>query len=526
MPSGPIHPDDRTRRPDQLVRAAAAPARRPKKGAVAERRAADVALAVQVARGASRGEQSGDRVAVDVEHRAVERGVQTAEGEHGRAGAAAITGLRRRPHPRPHVDRGERRREGPHPARSLPELGIGADRGEVVVPADGVSQRGRWHAHQLGEFFGSLRHVGRAHAPPLLFRHLLERWFVQHDPGAHVLPEQRRLADPAGIGVLVDEALPLAVHHDAARGETGNERDADLAGGHVPHRRAERLRHPDAASVVGARADLGVPQQPRRVRGEHGVVVDETAGGQHDAAARPEGQLRAVSARHHADDRAVGRDDQARRPGVEKRCGTGRPSGLGQAIHEQLATEVGGGRAMSARRGRGEAGERHAVLPQPHEPVVRRRHPGRSVPQRGLERHAAVGQPVEVRDAVLAVAGDLVRVGAGTEGGGQERSHGRGVVVEAAGPLDRCAAAEIDLAARQSGCATRTAHPIQHQHLRSGHRRLECRRRSSASVTDHQHIGLEVVGAHFGVRPRRDRIPLTHGIDLPAPAGGTGRRSW
>lgn len=219
-----------------------------------------------------------------------------------------------------------------------------------------------------------------------------------------------------------------------------------LTGRHMPHGGAGGLCDADAAAVVGARAHLGVAEQSWRVGGEHIVVVDETAGGEHTSASCPNHELLAVVPGHHADHRAIFAQDQIRRVGVVLRCHTGRFGRRHQTVQQQPSAEVMRGRPVPARGRDSDFGERPTVFPEPHEPVIGWRYPGGSIPETGFERHTAIDEPVEMRHAVLAVVHDLRHIRARPERRHQECRHLFGTVIEPARPLDRRTAAEVDLA--------------------------------------------------------------------------------
>ena len=107
----------------------------------------------------------------------------------------------------------------------------------------------------------------------------------------------------------------------------------------MTHGGADRLRHPDAAAVLAAAADLVVPDELRGVLAQHLVVVDEAAGGEDDRLARADRHRLAELPRDDTDDAAV-LDDEPLRDGVGLRARTGSGRRLLQLVHQQPAAEI------------------------------------------------------------------------------------------------------------------------------------------------------------------------------------------
>ena len=128
-----------------------------------------------------------------------------------------------------------------------------------------------------------------------------------HEVHLPVLAEQELLAEAAGVGVLVEEALARRVDDDAPHQRAGRrERDADLDAVEPHDLRAGAVAHGDPATVVERVPDGHVAAQGRRAVLLHQrVVEDEAAGGEHHAAAGPDGPGGAVDRRLDADDRTV-----------------------------------------------------------------------------------------------------------------------------------------------------------------------------------------------------------------------------
>jgi hypothetical protein len=137
--------------------------------------------------------------------------------------------------------------------------------------------------------------------------------------------EEGFLADPSVVGVLVDEALTRGRDQNTAdQTARRRDRDGDLAGVHAGHVGARAHRHADRAAVVAVDPEApAAPCQERTVVAEHGVVLDEAAGSEHDAAACPHDELAAVVPHDHAGDAAVALDDErvGARVAVDRRAG-------------------------------------------------------------------------------------------------------------------------------------------------------------------------------------------------------------
>ena len=317
---------------------------------------------------------------------------------------------------------------------------------------------------------------------------------------------QRQLPDPAGIGVLGDVALPALVDQDAADQLLGIDEDRDLGGVHVGEVGAERLRHPDRLAVVLFHRRRGSAGDARCVLGHHRLVVGEAAHREHHSSTGSDVDLGAVLAGADPHHPAVV-DDECLHPHVvagPRARGGGR---LDERLHQH---EAGAGLALLlvlhlrdvAARGRGRDGvERVGVLPAAvHQPLVAHRFPAGLGEELRFEHHSALDQPVEVRDAVLAVVGDAFLVGTRTHGRVQERGHVLDGIGEAASLLDRGAAAQVDEAAGHRGRPAPGSGAFEHQHVGTVVRRLDRRRGAGDAVAGDHHVGLVVPG-----RDRRHR---------------------
>jgi len=393
------------------------------------------------------------------------------------------------------------------------EVRVLAVLGESVVLADRVLQRALGHADLALEFLERLGDEMWLHAPAFVDRNLLVRLLVEDHPHLQVVLEQRRLPDQAGVDVLVDEPLADAVDDHAAHHHSGHQRDADLARRHVLDRRADGLRHHDAPAVVAAVAVDAESDELRCVLREHLLVVREPAGRDDHATpgAVADGVVEVPC--HDADDTAV-LDDQTQRGGVGVDRDVGLRDGLAQHRHEYLAAESVGGDAVPARGRFGDLVERIGVLAHPHQAVVGGWNPGGGVPQRRLERHAVVDEPLVVVDALAAVEAHLLLVGIRAERGQEELLHRVGAVGEPARLLDRGAATEVHLAAGQRRRSAAAALTLEQDHLGARGVRLERGRGAGTAVADDQHVGLVVVGGDLRGVDRGDGYACAHPVLL------------
>ncbi len=325
------------------------------------------------------------------------------------------------------------------------------------------------------------------------------------------------LAHPAHVGVLVDEALSLAVDENAVdQGPRRGDGQRHLTGVHVAHGRADGLRHADAAAVVAFCADFErAPRQRRAVLAQHVVVEDEAAGGEHDAAPGPQRHRLAEALRLHADDAAL-LTHQPVHPGVGRDRCAGPAGGGSEVLHEQPprgALRLG---QMTARRRARDLVERVGVLAAGvHEALRAVRRHGCVGAERRIEGHVAGNQPVEVTQALLAVAGDLGLVGIRTAGRHHVAVHVVERVLEATRLLNRRAPAEVDDALGQRRCAPGTTGPLGHQDLGACGRRAERRRRPGRAEPDDDHVRRVIPGRDLSGVARCHVVRLAHSI-LPA----------
>jgi hypothetical protein len=129
---------------------------------------------------------------------------------------------------------------------------------------------------------------------------------VVEDPEATpVLVQQRVLAEPAEVRVLVHEALAEAVHEQALQhGLRRRHRERDRAHAEVRGAAPRRPRRIAAVVALGAHAELAA-REGRRVEPEHALVVDEAPGREHDAPARADGRVAPSAAHDGAGDAPV-----------------------------------------------------------------------------------------------------------------------------------------------------------------------------------------------------------------------------
>ena len=120
-----------------------------------------------------------------------------------------------------------------------------------------------------------------------------------------------------------------------------------------------------------------------------------------------------------------------------------------------------------------------------------RRHGGVGA-ERRVEGDAAGDQPVEVAQALLAVAGDLGLVGIRAAGRHHVAVHVVEGVLEPAGRLDRRAPAEVDDALGQRGGSPGATGPLGHEHPGPGRGGAEGRGRPGRAEPDDDHVGRVV----------------------------------
>ena len=165
---------------------------------------------------------------------------------------------------------------------------VTAGRGLVVL-----AHRARQCLGRNAEVGGQLFRGGRGVADPESDQIRL----VDHVIGDHVdeavLVAEGVEPDAAGVGILVDESLALAIDEDSPGEAVGRpERQRALEGVEPGRRRAGAGAHADPAAVVVRGAD-----PPGRVGnvgqwamlGHHRLVVDEPAGGQDHPTTGPDG---------------------------------------------------------------------------------------------------------------------------------------------------------------------------------------------------------------------------------------------
>ena len=322
---------------------------------------------------------------------------------------------------------------------------------------------------------------------------------VEHQESGVVLVVEGQLANASGIGVLRDVALPAAVDQDAADDQLRVDQERHLGGVDVGQVSTQRLGHLDRHTVVLLDRGSGPPGDPRRVAGDHRLVVGETAGGQDDSAPRPYGELRSVLAGDDADDPPVALDDQSLHPGIDDAADAECGGGVHQRLHQHVAAAFFTGALVlhlwhvTARRRYGNRVVRERVFAAGiHQPVVVGRLPTRFTPEARLERHTAVHQPIEMLEAAGAVVGDSVDIGARAHRRTQEGAHVVDGIFEAAGLLNGGATAEIDESAGQRRRPAPTAGALQHHHLGTRPCGLDRRRHTGDAVPGDHHVGLDI----------------------------------
>ena len=303
------------------------------------------------------------------------------------------------------------------------------------------------------------------------------------------------------------------------QGPGRGDRERYLAGVHVPYGRADGLRHPDAPPVVALGADLErAPGQRRAVLAQHVVVEDEATRGEDDTAPGPQRHRLTEPLGLHADHPALFAH-QAVDPGVGRDGSAGPDRGGGQLLHEQpprRALRLG---QVAAGRRTGDLVERIGVLPAGVDEALRavRRH-GRVGAEGRVKGDVTGHQPVEVAQALLAVAGDLGLVRIGPAGRHHVAVHVVEGVLEATGRLNRRPATEVDDALGQGRSPPGTAGPLGHQDLGPGRSRAERRRRPGRAEAHDDYIDRIVpVGDLTGVA-RCHVVGLAHSIPPCGPA--------
>ena len=161
--------------------------------------------------------------------------------------------------------------------------------------------------------------------------------------------------DAPRVGVLVDEALAMAIDEDApGKAVRWAERQRALEATQPGRRRSGPDAHADPAAVVvrssnppGRVRDVG----RRALLRDHGLVGDESTGGQNDPTASPDGSNSFVGPYLHSDNFS-GVDDQCFSPGAGHHASGARRDGGTEALHEEPAGRVDPSGFVPARTGR------------------------------------------------------------------------------------------------------------------------------------------------------------------------------
>ena len=296
-----------------------------------------------------------------------------------------------------------------------------------------------------------------------------------------------RVAVQARVDLLVDEALAVAVDEHRPHRQPRDDEHRGLGLVHAAHGGADVHAHLDPGAVVAAVGDLVLAHLLRSPLLEHAVVVDEPAGRQDHPARGAVLALLAELGRPHAHHPAVG-DDQRSRPDIAVQRHAGLPRGGHQGVHQHVAGEVRGGRAMSSRRGPRDRGVGLGPLTHPHQSRVVPRHPRGGVPELVVELRTVRHQPVVVLDRARAVVGDLGLVRVRTQCRGEEGAHVLLRVLHPERPLGGGAAAQVDLAPRLRGRPPGAGRALQHDDRRAGLGRLDRRARPRDAHADHHHV--------------------------------------
>jgi hypothetical protein len=409
----------------------------------------------------------------------------------------------------------------------IPSLGC-----VVVVELEGAHEAALGHAELRLQLFEA---VARCDDRVVEDRGLVDL-SVHDQPHPAVLVEERLLAQVAHVGVFLDAALAPCVDEHSPLEPPGlghEQRDRRLV--EVAGRGACSHAEANATAVVAVsrNAHLAV-ECARYVAGQHLVVEDESAGGQHDPAARAEAALLAEVLGHDAHDTSTGVDHEVPHAviGLDA-CAASRRRGA-QVLHQDRPPLAGYLADVTARRGAGDLAVGGAALrPGEDEPIVAGRLTAGAVAEGFPEGHALRLDPLEVLDAALAVESDLGLIGGVATGCHQVGEHVVRAVLEAAGVLERGSAAEVDHAAGDGGGSAPCRGPLEHHDLRTRGRGIDRGRSARGPQAHDEHVALavEAVNLRVAANPRDHclRPPVARMISarigsLPIGVPGSGGR--
>jgi hypothetical protein len=133
-----------------------------------------------------------------------------------------------------------------------------------------------------------------------------------------------------------------------------------------------------------------------------------------------------------------------------------------------------------------------------------------------------------VLDALVAVQPQLLLIGVRAERRPEVGEHVVRIVVEAARPLHRGAAPEVELSPGLRRGAARPARALQHEHIGVRRRGLVGGGRAGASEADDEHVAFMVEGADRIGRHGLDRRHGAHAQDpdTKAASGSEPDQSW
>jgi hypothetical protein len=222
--------------------------------------------------------------------------------------------------------------------------------------------------------------------------------------------QERHLAEPPIVGVLVHEALALRVdQHAALESPRLRHGQRDRHRVHVQRGRARREPELDAGAIVALRANAHTAASREwRVRLEHAVIVDEATRREHDSVPRAQRPARAERLRHDARDRPVAVLDERAHAVIHCDARAARRHRRDQHAHQERPRLMRHPRYVTARRRHGDVGVRVTLFrARPHQAIVGRRLAAAALVEDRLERHALRDEPRVVLDRSVAVAADL-----------------------------------------------------------------------------------------------------------------------
>ena len=378
----------------------------PEEGPVGDGESGTVALGGDARGGATRGVQSEDGLSVGREDLAVHVGVEAAHRKHRPQGVID-----------PVVECSERRlAERDDVLGRLVEYRIVSVFCSPVVEFDGVLEAPCGHSEFALEFFDGFADGGE-----------LGRWkgalvdVVVHDQvDLAAVVDERSFANDGLVGVLVDEALPETVDHEAPEETLGHrEGQYDAPGVHANRFTACGQSHADSPAIVtvGSHGPTAL-RKPGCVFAHHLAVADEAPGAEDHATPCPVGAFFPLVGRHGADNPASLVQDEGFTAYVGFNSSGRALDGPEETAHElnsSFDSLLLDGVAPRSRRGDVRKGM-GAFASRVRQTVVGGRI-GTFAVERFLERNALADEPVEVLYALIAENSNLALIGVGSTGG-------------------------------------------------------------------------------------------------------------